>query len=65
MKIKIINNLQVKIGIILIIVSSVIYALLLVIPFLKIQTSVKLTLVPAIVIIGEVTFWAGLGQKPS
>lgn len=33
--------------------------MLLVVPFLKLQTSVKLTLVPVIIIIGEVAFWAG------
>jgi L-amino acid N-acyltransferase YncA len=53
------NNLQIRSGIILIIISSIVYALLLVIPFLKIQTSVKLILVPVIIIIGEITFWAG------
>jgi hypothetical protein len=30
-----------------------------VVPFLKLQTSVKLSLVPAIIIVGEVAFWAG------
>jgi hypothetical protein len=53
------NNLQIKIGLALVIISSVIYALLLVIPFLKFQASLKLTLVPVIIIIGELTFWAG------
>jgi L-amino acid N-acyltransferase YncA len=53
------NNLQIKTGIILIIVSSVIYALLLAVPFLKVPSPVKLTLVPVIIIIGEITFWAG------
>lgn len=33
--------------------------MLLVVPFLKLQTSVKLTLVPVIIIVGEVAFWAG------
>jgi hypothetical protein len=31
----------------------------LVVPFLKLQTSVKLTLVPVIIIVGEIAFWAG------
>lgn len=53
------NTFQFKIGLVLIIVSSIVYALLLVIPFLKITTSLKLTLVPGIIIIGEFTFWAG------
>ena len=52
-------NFQIKAGIVLIIISSVVYLLLLVIPFLKIETSAKLTLVPVIIIVGEVTFWAG------
>ena len=33
--------------------------MLLVVPFLKLQTSVKLSLVPIIIIVGEVAFWAG------
>jgi len=33
--------------------------MLLVVPFLKLQTSVKLSLVPVIIIVGEVAFWAG------
>ena len=33
--------------------------MLLVVPFLKLQTSVKLTLVPVIIIVGEIAFWAG------
>lgn len=53
------NTLQFKIGLVLIIVSSIVYALLLVIPFLKVTASLKLTLVPGIIIIGEITFWAG------
>jgi L-amino acid N-acyltransferase YncA len=53
------NNLQIKTGIVLLIASSVVYALLLVIPFLKVSSAVKLTLVPVIIIIGEIAFWAG------
>jgi hypothetical protein len=30
-----------------------------VVPFLKLQTSVKLSLVPVIIIVGEIAFWAG------
>jgi hypothetical protein len=53
------KNLQLKAGIVLIIISSIVYLLLLVVPFLKIETSAKLTLVPVIIIVGEITFWAG------
>lgn len=53
------NNFQMKAGIVLIIISSVIYLLLFAVPFLKISSSLKLTLVPVIVIAGELAFWAG------
>jgi L-amino acid N-acyltransferase YncA len=53
------NKWQIKTGVTLIIISSVVYLLLLVVPFLKFQASVKLALVPVIIIIGEITFWAG------
>jgi L-amino acid N-acyltransferase YncA len=53
------NNIQMKLGIILIIISSVIYLFLFAVPFLRISSSLKLTLVPVIVIAGELAFWAG------
>jgi phosphinothricin acetyltransferase len=53
------KNLQIRAGIVLIIISSVVYLMLLVIPFLKVTNAVKLSLVPVIIIIGEITFWAG------
>jgi hypothetical protein len=53
------NNLQIKIGLVLMIICAIIYSLALVIPFLKVQTYVKLTLVPVGIIIGEIAFWGG------
>jgi len=46
-------------GLFLILLSSLLYASLIIIPFLKISTSIKLGMTPAIVIIGEITFWIG------
>jgi L-amino acid N-acyltransferase YncA len=53
------KNIQIRAGIVLIIISSVVYLMLLVIPFLNVTNAVKLSLVPVIIIIGEITFWAG------
>jgi hypothetical protein len=53
------SNLQIKIGIALMIICAIVYSLALVIPFLKVQTSVKLALVPTGIVIGEIAFWGG------
>jgi hypothetical protein len=53
------SNLQLKAGIILMIICVVVYSAALILPFLNVPTSVKLTLVPAGIIIGEIAFWGG------
>jgi hypothetical protein len=53
------SNIQIKIGIILMIICAVVYSAALVVPFLNIRTSVKLALVPAGIVIGEIAFWGG------
>ncbi len=53
------GNIQIKIGIILMIICAVVYSAALIIPFLNIRTSVKLALVPAGILIGEIAFWGG------
>jgi uncharacterized membrane-anchored protein len=51
--------MQFKIGIGLIVISSLLYASLLAVPFLKISVTAKLSITPVIVIIGEILFWVG------
>ncbi len=48
-----------KIGIILITVSTLLFASLLVIPFLNISTEIKVTATTIVVIVSEITFWTG------
>jgi hypothetical protein len=50
---------QFKLGIFLIVLSSLLYASLIVIPFLDISVSIKLGITPIIVIVGESIFWIG------
>ncbi|MDO9067903.1 MAG: transporter suffix domain-containing protein [Deltaproteobacteria bacterium] len=53
------HSRQFKLGIILIVLSSLLYASLIVIPFLSIPVSTKLGVTPVIVIVGEIIFWIG------
>jgi hypothetical protein len=53
------SNLQIKIGIALMIICAIVYSAALVIPFLNIRTSVKLALVPVGIVTGEIAFWGG------
>ena len=48
-----------RIGIILIAVSTLLFASLLVIPFLNISTDIKVTATTIVVIVSEITFWTG------
>ncbi len=41
------------------IICAVVYSAALIIPFLNLRTSLKLALVPAGIVIGEVAFWGG------
>ena len=51
--------MQFKTGIGLIVISFLLYASLLAVPFLKISVTAKLSITPVIVIIGEILFWVG------
>ncbi len=46
-------------GIALILASTLLYASLLVLPFFAIPASWKVTAVPIVILVGEVTFWLG------
>lgn len=48
-----------RIGIILITVSTLLFASLLIIPFLNISTDIKVTATTIVVIVSEITFWTG------
>ena len=48
-----------RIGIILIAVSTLLFASLLIIPFLNITTDIKVTATTIVVIVSEITFWTG------
>jgi len=48
-----------RIGIVLISVSTLLFASLLIIPFLNISTEVKLSATTIVVIVSEITFWTG------
>jgi len=53
------NNWKFKLGLSLIILSTLIFASLLIIPFLKIDNTIKISITTIIIIIGEITFWTG------
>ncbi len=53
------NNWKYKLGLSLIILSTLIFASLLIIPFLKIDNTNKISFTTIIIIIGEITFWTG------
>jgi hypothetical protein len=53
------KNWKLKIGIILISISVLIFLSLFAMPFLPIETKSKITLSTILIIIGEIMFWAG------
>lgn len=53
------KNWKFKTGIFLIIVSSLLFTSLLVVPFLDVTGKSKITISTINVILGEITFWAG------
>jgi hypothetical protein len=53
------KNWQFNFGILLIILSSLVYASLIGIPFLHLPVSTKLGVTPVIIIVGEILFWVG------
>lgn len=53
------KNWKIRVGVILIIVSIPAFLALPLIPFLDIESKVKITLSTVLLIIGEVLFWSG------
>ncbi|MFC2123205.1 transporter suffix domain-containing protein [Bacteroidota bacterium] len=53
------KNWRLKLGIVLIFLSAPIFLSLLLIPFLNIENTVKISLTTIIIIIGEIVFWTG------
>ena len=52
-------NWKIKLGLALVIISIPIFLALPLIPFLEIETNVKVTLATVLLIVAEVVFWAG------
>lgn len=53
------KNYKIKVGIILVIISLVVYAFLLVIPFLPVENSFKIAVGAVCMVLGEILFWFG------
>lgn len=53
------KNWKFKTGVILIILSTLLFASLLVVPFLDIAGKTKITISTIAVVFGEITFWTG------
>ncbi len=52
-------NWKIKLGLALVIISIPIFLALPLIPFLEIETNVKVTLATVLLIVAEVVFWSG------
>lgn len=52
-------NWKFKTGLFLVILSTLLFASLLIIPFLKIDNKDKISITTIIIIIGEIMFWTG------
>jgi hypothetical protein len=53
------NNWKLRLGISLMILSGFVFGSLLIIPFLNIDSKIKITATTVIIVIGEITFWSG------
>jgi hypothetical protein len=53
------KNWKFKLGLLLVILSILLFASLLIIPFLKIDNKYKISVTTIIIILGEITFWTG------
>lgn len=53
------KNWKLKLGIVLMIVSAIVFMSLLVIPFLDLNSKEKITITTIIIVIGEISFWSG------
>jgi hypothetical protein len=52
-------NWSKRVGFFLIILSCVLYGLIAILPFLPLSTPAKIAAAPALVLLGELTFWPG------
>jgi hypothetical protein len=53
------KNWKFKTGIFLIVISTLLFMSLLVVPFLGVNGKTKITITTVIIVLGEVTFWIG------
>lgn len=53
------NNLKIKWGISLMVLASVLFLCIPVVPFLNIDSKTKITISTILFILGEITFWGG------
>ncbi|NVO20359.1 MAG: transporter suffix domain-containing protein [Bacteroidetes bacterium] len=53
------KNWKIRLGISLIILSALSFLSLLIIPFLKSGSGIKVTISTVLIVLGEVTFWTG------
>lgn len=52
-------NWRKRIGIILVALSFVLYGMILLLPFVPLATSLKLSAAPVLAVLGELAFWSG------
>lgn len=52
-------KLKIKIGIILIIISSIFFVFMLIIPFIQFDNTIKIIIGSICLVIGEICFWIG------
>ena len=50
---------KLKLGIILISISVMFFLIIFALPFISMETKVKISLAPILIVVGEVSFWAG------
>ena len=53
------KTIKLKIGVILIIVSVILFLLIPVVPFLNMERGIKITISTLLFVFGEITFWSG------
>lgn len=53
------KNWKLKLGIVLMIVSAIVFMSLLLVPFLDFDNKEKITITTIIIVIGEISFWSG------
>jgi len=53
------TNWKIKLGVVLIIISTIMFLFLFTIPFLQMENTIKVGLTTAIIVVGEVIFWTG------